>query len=181
MNKEALENPPQDSVGTEPDPPDPQNRLFKNWRDDLRVVRLGFARASKNMKFFLFRAVGMILGFWVLSMFLVPVAYPPRQTVKSEYVFVAVVGLSSAVLARPAVPWRYVMYYAFFAAMPEIMHAVGVYVTNFQLQMMMGEEPSTTVIIFPLARILFILWATAAAGAYAGAKWKSKLGLRTGG
>lgn len=85
----------------------------------------------------------------------------------------------AAVLSRPKVPWRYAVYYAFFAGLPEILNVVGTYGTNFRLGSMVGQNPSLTVILFPVGRILVLLTATAAMFGYAGTHLKSKKEMRT--
>ena len=129
---------------------------------------------KSEMRPYLFRTIGMILVCWFVSSCFIPVSYPPRHTLPSEYVFVVLVGASAALLSRPKVPRRFAVYYAFFAALPEILRVISVYRANLRLQSMAGNDPSPIVILFPLGRILLLLVATAVVSGYAGAYLKSK-------
>ena len=128
-----------------------------------------------EIRAYLLRAAGMVLVCWILSILFVSFIYPPRRTVSGDYIFVILVGLSCAPLARPSVPWRYALYYAFFAGLPEVVSVIGTYGTNFMLQGRSGQKPSATMVLLPLGRILLLLAVTAGVMGFAATHLKSRL------
>lgn len=119
------------------------------------------------MKRFVLHAAGLVLLWWCLSVFFVPGTYPPRDVTMREYVFIFLIGGSTALLARASVPWRYGVYYAILAALPEMAAVIARAGSNCRIRSMTGGNLPVVAALLPVAGMLALLSAVAAGAAHA--------------
>lgn len=103
------------------------------------------------------KAVGMVLFFLVISPFVAPPFYPPRETTLVEYFCTVAIGITSVVIWPPHLPKRFMYYGDFYAVLPILFHQISMYTSNFEIQLRLGRNPSADLIIFPVVRIALLV------------------------